>query len=119
MIDPMQAVLQLTSRASLFPANSRYHGIDTMSMETADGRTIVYIKRRFVPEPETLASALEHTVVQGERLDHIAARYIGDPEQFWRICDANGAMDPSELTEVAGRRIRVSLLEGISGVNYG
>ena len=27
------------------------------------------------------------------------AQYLGDPEQFWRICDANGAMRPEELTE--------------------
>ncbi|MFB3764639.1 MAG: LysM peptidoglycan-binding domain-containing protein [Methanotrichaceae archaeon] len=119
MIDPMQVVLQLTSKANLFPANSRYNGIDTASLETADGRTIVYLKRRFVPDPEKFMAIQEHTVVQGERLDNIAAHYIGDPEQFWRICDANGAIDPTELTEVPGRKLRISLPEGIAGINYG
>jgi len=33
----------------------------------------------------------EHAVTEGERLDHIAAKYLGDPEQFWQLCDATGA----------------------------
>ncbi|HZT57821.1 MAG TPA: LysM domain-containing protein, partial [Pyrinomonadaceae bacterium] len=54
----------------------------------------------------------EHTVTQGERLDQIAAQYLGDPEQFWRICDANGALRPEELLET-GRRVRLTLPEGV------
>jgi len=48
----------------------------------------------------------EHLVVLGDRLDNIAARHLGDPEQFWRLCDANDAMQPPELT-VIGRRIKI------------
>ena len=36
-----------------------------------------------------------------------AARTLGDPLQFWRVCDANNAMNPPELTEEAGRALRV------------
>jgi hypothetical protein len=32
---------------------------------------------------------------------------------FWRICDANGAMQPEELTQTVGRRLRITLPEGI------
>jgi nucleoid-associated protein YgaU len=117
--DPMQAVLDMTAKASLFPVNSRYHGLDTATLETADGRTVVYLRRRFIPRPDRFTTVLEHTVVQGDRLDNIAAKYIGDPEQFWRICDANGVMDPNELTEAPGSKIRITLPEGIAGVNYG
>jgi hypothetical protein len=46
-------------------------------------------------------------VVQGDRLDLIAARTLGDSEQFWRVCDANDAMDPHELTAEPGRAVRV------------
>ena len=35
---------------------------------------------------------------QVDRLDVMAAQYLGDPELFWRICDANGAMRPEEFT---------------------
>ena len=97
----------------MFPANSRYQNIDTAKMETAGGKKIVYLKRRFVPPPERFALLLEHVITQGERLDNITARYLGDPEQFWRICDANRAMRPDELTEVIGRRLRITLPEGI------
>ena len=57
----------------------------------------------------------EHVVGQGDRLDNITARYLGDPEQFWRVCDANRAMRPEELTEEIGRRLRITLPEGIPG----
>jgi hypothetical protein len=58
----------------------------------------------------------EHVVVQGDRLDNITARYLSDPEQFWRVCDANAAMRPDELTEEPGRRLRITLPEGLPGI---
>ncbi|MEO0078974.1 MAG: LysM domain-containing protein, partial [candidate division WOR-3 bacterium] len=39
--------------------------------------------------------------------------------QFWRICDANNVLDPSELTENPGRRVRITLPEGFPGVKNG
>ena len=68
-----------------------------------------------MPPPERFALLQEHTVSQGDRLDNLAAQYLGDPEQFWRLCDANGAMRPEELTETVGRRLRITLPEGIPG----
>lgn len=116
MTDPLQTILQPGSlRTTAFPPTSRYHEIDTTTMETVEGKTIVYLRRRFIPPPERFALLQEHTVTQGERLDNIAAQYLGDPEQFWRICDANAAMRPEELTETIGRRIRITLPEGIPG----
>jgi hypothetical protein len=56
---------------------------------------------------------MEHSVAQGDRLDSISARYLGDPEQFWLICDANGAIRPEELTETIGRRLRITLPAGV------
>ena len=54
-------------------------------------------------------------MVAGDRLDNITSAFLGDPEQFWRVADANGAMRPEELTERVGRRIRITLPEGIPG----
>jgi hypothetical protein len=99
-----------------FPPTSRYYNIETATLETKDGRTLIYVRRRFVPPPERFSLLQEHLVVQGDRLDNITARYLGDPEQFWRVCDANGAMRPDELTEEIGRRLRITLPEGIPGV---
>lgn len=120
MIDPnlaLQQILQAGAslKMTLFPPTSRYHGIEITTLETAAGKKMIYIKRRFVPSPERFELLQEHVVTQGERLDNITAHYLGDPEQFWRICDANGAMRPEELEEI-GRRLRITLPEGVPGM---
>lgn len=99
-----------------FPPTSRYYGIETATLKPADGLTVVYLRRRFLPSPDRFALLLEHVVVEGERLDNIAAQYMDDSEAFWRIADANAAMRPDELTETVGRRLRITLPEGIPGV---
>jgi hypothetical protein len=76
--------------------------------------SMAYLERRLAPRPERFALLAEHTVTEGERLDHIAALHLGDPERFWQICDANAALAPEEL-EQTGRRIRITLPEGIPG----
>jgi hypothetical protein len=98
-----------------FPPSSRYHGIATKLHVTPDGRTVVYLARRFVPPPGRFTLLREHPVVQGDRLDNVTARHLGDPELFWRVADANNAMRPDELTEEVGRRLRITLPEGIPG----
>ena len=116
MNDPFQAVPQLAAQAAEpFPANSRYYGLGRVTFETVEGRQVVHLRRRFIPQPEEFDLLLEHTVTQGERLDHIAARHLGDPERFWQICDANGVLQPEELIETVGRRIRITLPAGIPG----
>jgi hypothetical protein len=99
----------------MFLLTSRYYGIPTTTLAMADGRKIVYVRRRFVPPAERFELLLEHLVTQDERLDNITAQYFADPEQFWRLCDANGAIRPDELTETIGRRLRITLPEGIPG----
>ena len=60
--------------------------------DATDG-PVAYVKRRFVPAARTVpGDRRTHTVEQGERLDNIAAQYLGDPTLFWRLCDANRAM---------------------------
>lgn len=116
MDDQLQALLQQTgSVAPAFPPNSRYHTIPLARLTTADGIEVAYLKRRFVPPPENFALLEEHTVTEGERLDQISAKYLGDPEQFWRLCDANGAIRPDELIEQIGGSIRITLPENIPG----
>jgi nucleoid-associated protein YgaU len=92
-----------------FPANSRYHTFGTLELELPGGDTVVYLKRRFVPAPETMTVIREHVVAGGDRLDKLAAEFYGDPELFWQICDANRAMQPQDLTAVAGATIAIAL----------
>lgn len=102
-----------------FPPNSRYYATPTATLGAPDGRTIAYLRRRFVPPPERFATLREHTVVQGDRLDRLAAEHLGDPEVYYRICDANRAVRPDELIETVGRRLRITLPEGVPGAGDG
>jgi hypothetical protein len=116
MTPSLAALLQLgVVRANPFPANSRYATVATATLAAPDGRTITYLRRRFVPQPSSLASVGEYIVVQGDRLDLLANQFFGDPELFWRICDGNGAVRPEELTEVEATVLRVTLPEGTPG----
>jgi len=101
----------------MFAITSRYYRIATVTLESADGKKITFVRRRFVPPPERFELLLEHVVTEGERLDNITAQYLGDPEQFWRVCDANGAVRPDELTETIGRRVKITLPDGIPGTS--
>ena len=100
----------------MFTITSRYYGTPTAQIENPDGTTTVCVRRRFVPSPDRFSLLQEHTVTQGDRLDNITAQYLGDPEQFWRVADANGAIAPEELTDTVGTRLRITLPEGIPGV---
>ncbi|MEM6714578.1 MAG: LysM domain-containing protein [Cyanobacteria bacterium P01_C01_bin.147] len=114
--DPLQAIQGLAALGpTFFPLTSRYHGIGVAQLEAGDGTQIPYLRRRFVPQPERFELLQEHVVKQGERLDNITYQHLGDPEQFWRLCDANRAMHPEELTAETGRRLRITLPEGIPG----
>jgi hypothetical protein len=96
----------------VFEPTSRYANVETAKLTRSDpdGRplTITYVRRRFVPSaaPTTL---VEHRYAQGERLDNITARYLGDPTRFWQVCDANEVLRPSELTDDVGRMIRIAM----------
>jgi hypothetical protein len=91
-----------------FPPESRYHGAEVRTFTAPDGGAVAYLARRFVPEPDRFQTISVHIVAQGDRLDLTAARLVGDSEQYWRLCDANGAIWPEEL-EAAEARVRVTL----------
>ncbi|MFZ4702539.1 MAG: LysM domain-containing protein [Candidatus Methylumidiphilus sp.] len=117
-MDPLQAFLQANALvAPIYPATSRYYGLASVSFTRTDGTAVAYLKRRFVPPPENFSTLQEHAVAEGDRVDNLAAHYLGDPLQYWRICDANRAMNPADLTEILGRRIRITLPEGIPGLS--
>ena len=118
MIDPIQAFMQANSLvAPLFPPESRYHGLAAVQVTQPDGTVIAYLKRRFVLPPENFSVVQQHTVVQGDRVDNLAAQYLGDPELYWRLCDANRAVRPDELTETPGTTLVITLPEGVPGAS--
>jgi hypothetical protein len=114
--DPIQALVDSASLPSHnFPATSRYHLITTEQIDGPDDEPIIYLRRRFVPPPEYYSSQQMHRVEDGERLDNITAMYLEDAEQFWKVADANGAMQPQDLTGQAGNLLRIPNASGISG----
>lgn len=98
-----------------FPANSRYSGIATTELTGPDGEPIVHLRRRFVPDPATLVTVGEVQVQGGDRLDRLAATHLGDPVQFWRLADGNGAQVPSELEQHPGTTLRLTLPASLGG----
>lgn len=92
----------------MFEPGSRYANLETASIVGPDGREIAYKRRRLVPQAKDLPKLAETAVEQGDRIDLVAARTLGDAEQFWRICDANDALDPEDLIE-PGRRLNIPM----------
>ena len=86
---------------------SRYANLEIAELTTPEGRVIRYKRRRFLPQGEQMSLLVEVTITQGDRLDLIAADTLNDSEQFWRICDANNAMNPFDLMAEPGRVLRV------------
>ena len=93
----------------MFEPTSRYYNLESKTFTMADGREVAYVARRFIPDMDAAVILGEHTVGEGERLDNITARAIGDPQQFWRIADANRAMNPFDLTAEIGRKLVIAM----------
>ncbi len=114
MTNPLEQLMQQTGMGnSFFSPSSRYFGLEIRKIKGQSGREVNYVSRRIIAPPEDFQLLEEHKVVQNDRLDNITHRYFGDPEQFWRICDANAAMNPLELTENIGDSILITLPQGI------
>lgn len=116
MIDPLKAFMQANALTSpAFSPDSRYYGLDTAQWLRPDGVAITYAKRRFIPPLENFATMQLHNVSEGDRVDNLAAKYLSDPQQYWRLCDGNGVLRPSQLTQTVGEVIRITLPEGVQG----
>jgi hypothetical protein len=103
--------------------SSRYYGTQTLQFTLPDGTPVMYLARRIVPQPTIYTATQHYVIVDGDRLDNLAARFLGDPLLYWMICDANGKTDPDELTfaptgtgegnAAAGRTILIPATSGI------
>jgi hypothetical protein len=97
----------------MFDSTSRYYNIEVVTLKATDPdglpREIRYVKRRFIPPRDGATTLVEHSVTQEERLDNVTARYLGDPTQFWRVCDANTVLEPNALTDMVGNVIEIAM----------
>jgi hypothetical protein len=75
---------------AIFDQKSRYvryatvvHAVDRR------GRTAACLTPAVVPKVAELG---RHRLKQGQRLDHLAAHYLGDANGYWQIADIENAM---------------------------
>ena len=97
-------------------SNSRYYGTGVEQITIGDAPPVSYLSRRIIPQMDIYTQTQNYTVVAGDRLDNLAARYLGDPSLFWMIVEANGVLDAESLTVdpgAPGRTILIPLASGI------
>jgi hypothetical protein len=114
MRDPVQQLIEAGAIPSTpFVPQSRYTGVALALLQLRPGEPgVVYVRRRFIPAPGTMALAGRHLVTAVDRPDSLGAKYFGDPLLYWRIADANAVIDPHELTDAPGRRLDIPLAPG-------
>jgi hypothetical protein len=118
MMTPLELMLQGPSlQGSLYPPESRYHNIALAEITLADGRTVRYLRRRMLPAPEGMTAIFEYRVVEGDRLDNLANRFLGDPFASWRLADANVVLRMESLVEEVGGIVRIALAAGGPGAS--
>ncbi len=93
----------------MFGSQSRYYSKGTGTYTASDGQEITYVKRRFLPQGKDRPLLVETTVNASDRLDLITDRTLGDPQQFWRVADANNAMNPFDLVSEPGTTLRIAI----------
>jgi len=97
----------------MFDSTSRYYQLNTSTLEATDSdgttHTVRYVQRRIIPPANNGLTIIEHTVTEGDRIDNITTRYLGDPTAFWLICDANNVLRPNDLTDTFGQVIKIVL----------
>jgi len=93
----------------IFPVNSRYHGIALRTRTLPDGTTETFVGRRIIPALARYRPLDRHRTLDNDRIDGVAAESFGDPELYWRICDANGDAEPADATKPAGRLLIIPL----------
>jgi hypothetical protein len=82
----------------MFLANSRYANTPTEQTTTPDGRTVTSIVLRQLPAQ----AGDPYGVKQDDRLDLLAQDRLADDTAFWRIADANTALQARDLVADVG-----------------
>jgi hypothetical protein len=81
----------------MFFAGSRYERTGTYHVIGPGGREVTVAKPHRPPPRERVALLGFHPRTEDQRLDVIAAHYLGDATAFWRLCDANATAIPDAL----------------------
>jgi hypothetical protein len=91
--------------------DGRYATSGLLSRTGSDGRPIVYLERRFLPDPAALTIAGIAEMAAGDRIDLFSSRVQGASTAWWRIADARALIDPGDLETPPLQRLKVPLPE--------
>ena len=80
----------------MFDPKSRYAGLTTYHLTDLRGRDVEVVPAAADPREPLLGI---HARKDGERTDHLAARYLSDAAGYWRIAEINDAMTADVLTD--------------------
>ncbi len=78
----------------MFFPGSRYAALTQYAVTLPSGAVVRAVR---LPNPGVQAVAGYYRRQSGDRLDQVSARFLADATDFWRLCDANGAMVPDAL----------------------
>ena len=88
---------------SSYDERSRYRTVPAYLVPDHRGRVVSVVP--VPPRPEQAIAGV-HLLRQGQRPDQLAAQYLENPAGFWRIAEANDAMQAEWLTERRRSRYR-------------
>lgn len=77
-------------------ADSRYAGLALKKTAGPSGEPRLTLELR-LKRPRHEGLLLQHRVVQGETIDLLARRFLGDERLGWRILDVNPAVYPLDI----------------------
>ena len=80
----------------MFDKKSRYKDAEIYQVTGPDGKKVNVVSGPAKPGETPLGI---HKLKQGQRIDHLAFKYLNDSAGFWRICEFNDAMLPEVLSE--------------------
>ena len=112
MPDPLQALLAAGAVPSTtFPPTSRYAHTPVDALGPRRRRVTGAVPRAAGSARSRTASR-SSTRSRSSRATGAtcsAARHLGDAELWWRLADANGAIDPRELTDDRSARVAAGI----------
>lgn len=79
-----------------FDEASRYKNAHQYEQMDKRGRTVKIVCVPAAPQQSLMGF---HVLKNGQRIDHLAGRYLNNPTGFWRIASLNDAMLPEALSE--------------------
>jgi hypothetical protein len=78
----------------MFFPGSRYIREETYTVRLPNGAEV---RATTLPLSHSRALLGYHPRLEGQRLDHIANRFLADPTASWQLCEANGTIAPDAL----------------------